>query len=84
MALVPKAPSEITPPARRETMQEHTNKKRSRAAKLLGGALVGTVLSIGAVADSASAWTKVSASTTVEEGGSTAQPSFARMSGIRW
>lgn len=62
---------------------EHTQKKRSRTAKLLGGALVGTVLSLGAVADSASAWTKVSAATSVDEGGSAHQPSFAR-SGIRW
>lgn len=65
-------------------MQEHTHKKRSRTAKLLGSALVGTVLSLGAVADSASAWTKVSASASVEDGGSAPQPSFARMSGIRW
>lgn len=66
-------------------MQEHTNKKRSRAAKLLGGALIGTVLSIGAVADSASAWSKPSI-TTVDESGSTGNPPVYRMmsSGIRW
>ena len=67
-------------------MQEHTSKKRSRAAKLLGGALIGTVLSVGAVADSASAWVKPS-TTTVDESGTTGTnpPVFRMMSsGIRW
>jgi hypothetical protein len=66
-------------------MQEHTNTKRSRAAKLLGGALIGTVLSIGAVADSASAWSKPSV-ISVDESGSTGStpPVYRMMSGIRW
>lgn len=62
-------------------MQEHSQKKRSRTAKLLGGALVGTILSVGAVAGSASA-AKYPTST---DGDLTAPVlEMARASGIRW
>ena len=62
-----------------------TQKKRSRKAKLLGGAMVGVVLSLGAVGGSASAWnrpTSTIASTGAQgtPGGSNAMMS----SGIRW
>lgn len=59
---------------------------RSKRAKLLAGALIGTVISLGAVADSASAWTppkptavKVSQGDS-ESGGWT----MSMRSGIRW
>jgi hypothetical protein len=64
-------------------MQEHSSKMRSRAAKLLGGALIGTVLSISAVADSASAASKPSS--TIVDGGTTDDSTVRAMSsGIRW
>lgn len=62
-------------------MQEHSQKKRSRTAKLLGGALVGTILSVGAVAGSASAGRYP---TSTVEGGTTTVVEMARASGIRW
>lgn len=66
-------------------MQEHTHSKRSRTAKLLGGALIGTVLSLGVVADSASAW-KISAGSSTAAADAESSPviSFSRASGIRW
>jgi hypothetical protein len=69
-------------------MQDNTNKKRSRAAKLIGGALVGTVLSIGAVSGSASASTSAVKSNTSTLSSLTSQSSGYTQSysrfGIRW
>jgi hypothetical protein len=63
-------------------MNDHS-KKQSRRGKLLGGALVGAVLSIGVVAGPAAAAPQVS---TVTVDGETSQTvySMASRSGIRW
>lgn len=70
-------------------MQNHStpSSRRSRRARLLGGALIGAVLSIGIVGGQASAAkpvaSKVSAAVTDAESPA-APPSFARAFGIRW
>lgn len=64
-------------------MQDHS-KKQSRRGKLLGGALIGAVLSIGVVAGPAAAATPVS--TVAADSEAPSQPVYmmASRSGIRW
>lgn len=61
---------------------------RSKRAKLLAGALIGTVISLGAVADSASASTPTPTKTSVvsvsQSEGSTGGWTMSMRSGIRW
>ena len=66
-------------------MQEHS-KKQNRRGKLLGGALVGAVLSLGVVAGSASAAPRPSADTTdtVVSATLSAEYTASAQSGIRW
>jgi hypothetical protein len=64
-------------------MQEQS-KKQSRRGKLLGGALVGAVLSIGVVAGPASAATPVSRVAAYSDAPSEPVYEMAARSGIRW
>lgn len=64
----------------------HQPTSRSKRAKLLAGALIGTVISLGAVADSASASTpsKTAVVSVSQNEGATGGWTMSMRSGIRW